>query len=46
MTSDSNIKDLVLVDFDDRGEAGRVARVTFNNPEKGTHSASGANSVS
>lgn len=34
MTSGSNIKDLVLVDFDDRGEAGRVARVTFNNPEK------------
>ncbi len=26
--------DLVLVDFDDRGTEGRIARVTFNNPEK------------
>ena len=26
--------DLVLVEFDDRGAAGRIARVTFNNPEK------------
>ena len=25
---------LVLLDFDDRGAAGRIARVTFNNPEK------------
>lgn len=25
---------LILLDFDDRGDAGRVARVTFNNPEK------------
>ena len=30
-TSDS---DLILVDFEDRGDAGRIARVTFNNPEK------------
>ena len=27
-------EDLVLVEFDDRGAAGRIARVTFNNPEK------------
>ena len=26
--------DLVLLDFDDHGEAGRVARLTFNNPAK------------
>ena len=26
--------DLVLLAFDDHGDAGRVARVTFNNPEK------------
>lgn len=25
---------LILLDYDDRGEAGRIARVTFNNPEK------------
>lgn len=25
---------LILVDYDDRGDAGRIARVTFNNPEK------------
>ena len=34
MTDNTEIDDLVLVDFDDRGDAGMVARVTFNNPEK------------
>ena len=34
MNMDAKIEDLVLVDFDDRGDAGRIARVTFNNPEK------------
>jgi len=34
MNMDAEIEDLVLVDFDDRGDAGRIARVTFNNPEK------------
>ena len=34
MNIDAEIEDLVLVDFDDRGDAGRIARVTFNNPEK------------
>lgn len=29
-----NNDDLVLLDFDDHGEAGRVARLTFNNPAK------------
>ena len=30
----SSTTDLILVDFEDRGDAGRIARVTFNNPEK------------
>lgn len=34
MTADTPNKDLVLVDFDDRGSDGRIARVTFNNPAK------------
>ena len=34
MTDNTEIDDLVLVDFDDRGDAGMIARVTFNNPEK------------
>ncbi len=34
MTSETDIEDLVLVDFDDRGQDGRIARVTFNNPQK------------
>lgn len=34
MSNDDNIDDLVLVEFDDRGEDGRIARVTFNNPDK------------
>ena len=34
MISDAEKRNLVLVEFDDRGDAGRIARVTFNNPEK------------
>lgn len=34
MISDAEKHNLVLVEFDDRGDAGRIARVTFNNPEK------------
>jgi enoyl-CoA hydratase len=34
MTSETDIEDLVMVDFDDRGRDGRIARVTFNNPQK------------
>ena len=34
MTVDTPTEDLVLVDFDDRGSDGRIARVTFNNPAK------------
>ena len=34
MPSDSPPDDLVLLRYDDRGEAGRVAWVTFNNPVK------------
>ncbi len=34
MTSNTDIDDLVLVDFDDRGDTGMIARLTFNNPEK------------
>ena len=34
MISDAEKENLVLVEFDDRGDAGRIARVTFNNPEK------------
>lgn len=34
MTSETDTKDLVLVEFDDRGQDGRIAWVTFNNPEK------------
>lgn len=30
----SDARDLVLLDYDDHGEAGRVARLTFNNPAK------------
>lgn len=29
-----NAQDLVLLDYDDHGDAGRVARITFNNPAK------------
>lgn len=34
MISAAENNNLVLVEFDDRGDAGRIARVTFNNPEK------------
>jgi len=34
MTADPALDALVLVDFDDRGGEGRIARVTFNNPAK------------
>ena len=34
MTSETDIENLVMVDFDDRGRDGRIARVTFNNPQK------------
>jgi enoyl-CoA hydratase/carnithine racemase len=34
MISDAEKENLVLVNFDDRGDAGRIAQVTFNNPEK------------
>ena len=30
----SDAQSLVLLDYDDRGDAGRIARVTFNNPAK------------
>ena len=30
----SDTESLVLLDYDDKGEAGRVARITFNNPTK------------
>ena len=32
--SESDAASLVLLDYDDRGADGRIARVTFNNPEK------------
>jgi enoyl-CoA hydratase/carnithine racemase len=32
--ANSNVSDLVLLHYDDYGSTGRVARVTFNNPEK------------
>ena len=34
MTLETDIEDLVMVDFDDRAQDGRIARVTFNNPQK------------
>ena len=34
MPTDVDPESLVLLDLEDRGEVGRVARVTFNNPEK------------
>ena len=34
MSSDSGSDDLVLLRYDDRGEAGRVAWITFNKPSK------------
>ena len=33
-TAEPDPASLVLLEFDDRGDAGRIARVTFNNPEK------------
>lgn len=34
MTDQAGPEDLVLLRYDDRGDAGRVAWVTFNNPAK------------
>jgi len=33
-SSSSEASDLILLTYDDRGDAGRIACVTFNNPEK------------
>ncbi len=34
MNIDSGSQDLILTRFDERGEAGRIAWITFNNPQK------------
>ncbi|MEM9683331.1 MAG: enoyl-CoA hydratase-related protein [Pseudomonadota bacterium] len=34
MTADTEKESLVLLDYDDRGADGRIARLTFNNPAK------------
>jgi enoyl-CoA hydratase/carnithine racemase len=34
MAEETDTESLVLIDYDDRGEQGRIARITFNNPAK------------
>jgi enoyl-CoA hydratase/carnithine racemase len=34
MAENPESESLVLIDYDDRGEQGRIARITFNNPAK------------